>query len=77
MSMKTLLRHTRTGLYFQGPDHWTKYPEEGLDFRFIDRALHYVKLWEFKEVELAFAFESAETVTLVPLNKWAIASAAA
>jgi len=55
-TMKTLLRHTRTGLYFQGPDKWTNNPDDAVYFRFIDRALAYIQTWQLKEVELAFAF---------------------
>ena len=61
--MKTLLRHTRTGLYYQGRDKWTNDPDQALDFRFIDRALTYIRTWQLKEVELAFAFEG-ETLTI-------------
>jgi hypothetical protein len=55
--MKTLLRHTSTGLYFQGLGKWTNDPDEAVNFRFIDRALAYIQTWQLKEVELAFAFE--------------------
>jgi hypothetical protein len=54
--MKTLLRHTRTGLYFQGPDKWTNDPDDAVNFRFIDRALAFIQTWQLEEVELAFAF---------------------
>src|SRR5512140_50616 len=55
--MKTLLRHTRTGLFLQGPQSWTSNAQVAYDFRFIDRALHFVDLWELSDVELAFAFD--------------------
>jgi hypothetical protein len=67
--MKTLLRHTRTGLYFQGAGNWTSDPQNGYDFRFIDRAVHYVETWEMKEVELAFAFEDPQGIKTVSLAK--------
>ncbi len=67
--MRTLLRHTRTGLYFQGPDKWTDKPERACDFRFNDRALQYVETWGLGEVELAFAFDDPQTVTTLPLEK--------
>jgi len=60
--MKTLLRHTRTGLYFQGPDRWTDDPERAYDFHFNERALQYVATWDLKEVELAFGFEEAHAI---------------
>lgn len=60
--MKTLLRHTRTGLYFQGPERWTANPENAYDFRFTERALQYVAVWDLTEVELAFAFEESQAI---------------
>ncbi len=75
--MKTLLRHTRTALYFQGPSSWTNDPHAAYDFHFIDRALRYVEIWGLKEVELAFAFEDLNSVTTVPLDKTAAHYAAA
>lgn len=67
--MKTLLRHTRTGLYFQGPDRWIDNPHRACDFRFIDRALQYAVLWDLADVELAFAFEENQSVTTAPLQR--------
>ncbi len=70
--MKTLLRHTRTALYFQGPSTWVSDPQNAYDFRFIDRALQYVQTWGLKEVELAFAFDDPQSVTTLPLDKTAV-----
>lgn len=75
--MRTLLRHTRTALYFQGPSSWTSDPHSAYDFRFIDRALSYVETWGMKEVELAFAFEDPASITTVALDKTAAHFAAA
>ena len=41
--MRTLLRNTATGLYFQGPDMWTSDPKQALDFKLIDRALSFIE----------------------------------
>ena len=70
--MRTLLRNTATGLYFQGPDKWTSDPAEALDFKMIDRALNFVENWSLKNMELAFAFRGAHPVTGVPLEKIAL-----
>ncbi len=61
--MRTLLRHTRTGLFFQGPDRWIGSPEQAYDFRFTERALQYIAAWDLREVELAFEFEDTRAVT--------------
>jgi len=67
--MRTLLRHTDTGLYFQGPDQWTTDPERAYDFHFIDRAVSFAKTWELKQIELAFAFDNPEWVTTVSVER--------
>jgi hypothetical protein len=61
--MRTLLRHTDTGLYLQGPDRWTASPFSAYDFRFLDRARHFVLVWELERVEVAFAFEDSSFVS--------------
>ena len=68
-NMRTLLRHTGTGLFFQGPDKWTSTPEVAFDFRFIDRAVNFAETWELKDVELAFAFEDPQWMTTVSLER--------
>ena len=70
--MRTLLRNTANGLYFQGPDKWTSDPAKALDFKMIDRALEFVETWSLKDMELAFAFKGARHVTAVPPEKLAL-----
>ena len=67
--MRTLLRHTLTGLYFQGPDRWTSDPDKAYDFRFADRAARYIETWDLKEVELAFAFCEPDLITPLAPDK--------
>jgi len=43
--MRTLLRNTATGLYFEGPDRWTSDPARALDFKMIDRAIKFIETW--------------------------------
>jgi hypothetical protein len=69
--MRILLRHTATGLYFQGLDKWTDQPDRAVDFKFVDRALDYIAKWELVEVEVVFAFEDPPQVTAVRLSKLA------
>jgi hypothetical protein len=70
--MRTLLRNTTTGLFFQGPDQWTSDPAKARDFRMIDRALGFIETWRLKNMELAFAFRGARQVTAVPPEKIAV-----
>ena len=67
--MRTLLRKVSTGVYFQGPDKWTRNPAQAHNFKLIDHALDFVKQWRLMDVELAFAFDEDEDVTRVPLDK--------
>jgi len=67
--MRTLLRNTATGLFFQGPDQWTSNPADALDFKMIDRALNFIETWRLKDMELAFAFRGARNVTAVRPEK--------
>ncbi len=67
--MRTLLRNVSTGLYFQGPDKWTRNPAEALDFKLIDRAVRLIESLRLQGVELAFAFDGQEQVTGVPLER--------
>ena len=64
--MKLILRHTKSGLYFQGLGKWVEDPNRAVDFRFIDRALSYIHTWHLAEVELAFAYgtESADIICI-------------
>jgi hypothetical protein len=71
-NMKTLLRKSSTGLYFQGPDKWTTSPAKAHNFKMIDRALEFIAKWQLQDVEIAFAFDDWEKVTRVPLDKMAL-----
>lgn len=70
--MKTLLRKTTDGLFFQGPDRWTLNPAEAFNFKSIDRALDFVRTWNLQDVELAFSFNNHPSVKRVPLTKMAL-----
>ena len=70
--MRTLLRNTATGLYFQGPDKWTSDAAQAHDFKMIDRALDFIETWRLRDMELAFAFKNSRPVTSVPLEKIAL-----
>lgn len=67
--MRTLLRQSDTGLYFQGPDQWTPNPAEAHNFKMIDWALDFVRRWKRPDLELAFAFDDLDEVTRVPVEK--------
>ena len=70
--MRTLLRKTSSGLFFQGPGKWTQDPAAAFNFRSIDRALGFIKTWKLQEIELAFAFAESSSVKRVPMEKIAL-----
>jgi hypothetical protein len=70
--MRTLLRNTSTGLFFQGPDKWTSDPAQARDFKMIDRAIDFIQTWSLRDMELAFAFRDYGDVTGVPIEKMAL-----
>ncbi len=74
--MRTLLRHTETGLYFQGAEKWTPNPDSGYDFRFIERARQFVRIWELDHVEVAFVFEDPQSISTLPLERIGVNHAA-
>jgi hypothetical protein len=74
--MRTLLRHTGTGLYFQGPEKWTANSEIAHDFHFIDRARDFVRIWELEDVEVAFVFEDSQSVVTQSLDRIELHNAA-
>ncbi len=67
--MRTLLRQTDSGLYFQGPDKWTPCASAAHNFKMIDRALDFVSRFHLHDLELVFAFDDAEEVTTVPIDR--------
>ena len=74
--MRTLLRHTATGLYFQGPEKWTECLEIAYDFRFVERAREFVKVWELEDVEVVFAFEDTQSISTLSSDRVELSNAA-
>ena len=70
--MRTLLRKTSTGLFFQGPDKWTDNPADAFNFKSIDRALSFIRTWNLPEMEIAFSFQGHAAVKRVPLERIAL-----
>jgi hypothetical protein len=56
--MRVLLRHTRTGLFYAGPDQWTESQAGAHDFQQTDAALDRVAQAGLSPVEVVMAFEN-------------------
>jgi hypothetical protein len=56
--MKVLLRSVRTGRYLSGADQWSEDPEEGMDFRHMDRAVDRACAARWQDVEVILWFNS-------------------
>lgn len=64
--MRVLLRNTRTGLFYAGPDQWTEERSEAQDFEATDRALDIVSEAKLKTVEVLMHFE--DPYFEIPMN---------
>lgn len=55
--MKIVLRNTQTGLFYVGPDQWTKNDPEAFDFEQTDLALDAVRDGKLQSIEVLMKFE--------------------
>ena len=69
MNMKTLLRKSSTGLYFQGLDDWTADQRSAFDFKAPDRALKFVRDARLQKMELVFAFDNPSHNVALPIDE--------
>jgi hypothetical protein len=60
--MRTLLRHSPTGQYFQSLEKWTKSARKAHDFRFIERAMRFVSKTGFPDMELVLALGKSKRI---------------
>ena len=69
--MKTLLRNTTTGFYFQGVDNWTHLVEAAFDFKLTERAIRFVNdaRLETAELELILAFDDPSFNISLPIDE--------
>ncbi len=58
--MHILLRHALTGQYYRSLGKWTTHPEEAHDFRFVDRAVRFVRNFRSPNMEVDVSFDSPE-----------------
>jgi hypothetical protein len=58
--MKILLRSIQTGLFYAGPDQWTKNGPEAFDFEKTELALDAVREGKLESIELLMKFENPE-----------------
>ncbi len=63
--MRTLLRHTSTGRYYQSAGAWTLDPENAHDFGSIARAVSVVQTRGLSDMEVDLTFDNPEQVTSV------------
>ena len=67
--MKTLLRNSRTGVYFQGLSAWTNDLRDAFDFKAPERAVRFAKDAGLKKVELVLAFEDPRYNVQLPVDE--------
>lgn len=74
--MRTLLQHTRTGLYFRGLGDWTADPYVAFDFQHSQKAIDYACKHGVIGVQIAVPFVNSECDEMVQLPTSAPNSAA-
>jgi len=69
--MRTLLRNTKTGFYFQGVDDWTKSPDAAFDFKLTERVIRFVRdaRLETTDLELVLAFDDPSFNITLPIDE--------
>jgi len=69
--MRTLLRNTKTGFYFQGVDDWTNSPDEAFDFKLTERVIRFVRDARLNttDLELVLAFDDPSFNGTLPIDE--------
>ena len=69
--MRTLLRNTKTGFYFQGVDDWTNNPDDAFDFKLTERVIRFVRDARLNttELELVLAFHDPSFNITLPIDE--------
>jgi hypothetical protein len=69
--MRTLLRNTKAGFYFQGVDDWTKNPDDAFDFKLTERVIRFVRdaRLETTDLELVLAFDNPNFNITLPIDE--------
>ncbi len=67
--MRTLLRHTLTGQYYQSLGKWTSRPDRAHDFRFVGRAVRFVRKIKSPNMEINFTFDDPQQATSLTLKE--------
>ena len=77
--VKTLLRNTKTGFYFQGAENWTKNADDAFDFKLTERAIRLVRdtRLNMADLELILAFDDPNfNITLPVAERFGIYASA-
>ncbi len=68
--MRTLLRHTATGHYFQSLQKWTIDRDEAFDFGLASKALKAAHKLRIRDLELELSLDNASQVAATPFQKF-------
>src|SRR5438876_11072113 len=69
LNMKTIIRDSRNGTYFQGIEDWTENPQQAFDFKGPDRAIRFVRDAGLKQMEVVFAFGDPRYDVHLPIDE--------
>ncbi len=67
--MRTLLRHALTGQYYRSLGKWTTDPDQAHDFRFVGRAVSFLRHTHSPNMEVDLSFEDPHEAASFRLSK--------
>jgi len=67
--MKVLLRHAKTGWYYQEPSKWTPLQEEAFDLEGLPRAVKLALDARFDNVEVLLSFDDPRFNLVLPVTR--------
>ena len=67
--MKVLLRGTKTGLYYVGPNEWTADAKQALDFDEVEKAVQLNRKEQLADMEVVLSFDDPYCDPVLALSK--------
>jgi len=69
--MRTLLRNTKTGFYFQSVENWIHSADDAFDFRLTERVIRFIRDAQLNtdELELILAFDDPSFNITLPIDE--------
>ena len=66
--MRVVLRNTKLGLYYAGPDHWVSNPAQVLDFQDADHAAKFARQAQHRDLQVFLHYEGGTKTHRAPAH---------